>query len=265
MTSPDKDSKMETREGFLEDKVALVTGGGGGIGWGISTELAREGARVAIVDINKGRGEEVLALTEQISPGHHFYQIDIREIGSFDRLLDEIAKDLGAVDILVNNAGINTGHNFLGMTPEAFDEVYGVNVRGHLFLSQAVAKKMIEAKRKGTIVFITSVHQEVVQGCPAYSSSKAALAMLIKEMAVELARYEIRVNGIAPGGIDISGRISDPQLAGKEETVLLGGRNGIPLHIGRTVVMLASEYWTEHITGQIWTVSGGQYLAPKKS
>lgn len=252
----------ERKRGFLEGKVALVTGGGGGIGWGIVTEFAQEGARVGILDIDEKRGREVLGLAEKISHGHHFYQTDIRNIDSFEGLLDKVEANIGTVDILVNNAGVNTNHDFLHMTPEAFDEVLSVNLHGHFFLSQEVVRRMIDAKKKGVVIFISSVHQEVVQGHPHYSASKAALAMLVKEMAVELARYGIRVNGIAPGGIYIDKRVDDPLLADDEPSVILGGKNGIPRDIGRAAVMLTSEHWSRHLTGEILTVSGGQYLLP---
>jgi NAD(P)-dependent dehydrogenase (short-subunit alcohol dehydrogenase family) len=88
------------------------------------------------------------------------------------------------------------------------------------------------------------------------------LVMLIKEMAVELAPDGIRVVGIAPGGIYIDRRIEDPGLANDEPTVLLGGKNGIPRDIGRAAVMLASDYWSRQITGEVLVVSGGQYLHP---
>lgn len=141
----------ERKEGFLKGKVALVTGGGGGIGWGIVTEFAREGAKVGILDIDEKRGQEVLALTEKISHGHRFYQTDIRKIDSFKNLLDKTEREMGKVDILVNNAGVSTSHDFLKMSPEAFDEVFEVNLRGHFFLSQEVAKRMIRAEKKGAI------------------------------------------------------------------------------------------------------------------
>lgn len=86
--------------------------------------------------------------------------------------------------------------------------------------------------------------------------------MLTKEMAVELANFGIRVNGIAPGGIYVNERIEDPLLANDEASVILGGKNGIPRDIGRTAVMLTGEYWARHITGEVLTFSGGQYLLP---
>ncbi|MCG2686041.1 SDR family oxidoreductase [Candidatus Parcubacteria bacterium] len=256
---------MSDHSKCLEGKVALVTGAAGGIGWGICAELAEHGARVLLTDIDKEGGQEVLREISSTSSGHQFYPLDIRNIGAFPELVEKIWGQHGRIDILVNNAGVNTAHGLLDMTPEAWDTVHDTNLRGHFFLSQAVSKRMVESGVPGVILFITSVHQEIVQQHPHYSTSKAGLAMLIKEMAVELAPSGIRVVGIAPGGIDISGRLTDPQRAGQEETVLLGGRNGIPRDIGRAAVMLASNYWSRYITGEILTVSGGQYLSPKKA
>jgi len=253
---------MSNHSKCLEGKIALVTGAGGGIGWGICTELAEHGARVLLTDIDKEGGQEVLKEIPSTSSGHQFYPLDVRDIGAFPKLVGKIWEQHGGIDILVNNAGINTAHSLLDMTPEAWDAVHGTNLRGHFFLSQAVSKRMIESGVPGVILFITSVHQEIVQQHPHYSTSKAGLAMLVKEMAVELAPSGIRVVGIAPGGIDTNQRITDPQQASQEKTVLLGGRNGIPRDIGRAVAMLSSDYWARHITGEILTVSGGQYLLP---
>lgn len=251
-------------EKLFENKNVLITGGGGGLGWGMACEFAKEGAKVALVDIDSQKGEEVLKdYLLKISSGHRFYQQDIRNLSELGELVNRIKSDLGEIDILINNAGVNTGHHFLDMTPEAFDQVLDTNLRAHFFLSQKVAKQMIENKSGGVILFITSVHQEVVGSCPHYSASKAALAMLVREMAVELAPYKIRVVGIAPGGIYIDKRVDNPEEANDEPTVLLGGKNGIPQDIGRAAVSLASNYWSRHITGVVLTVAGGQYLSSK--
>lgn len=253
------------KEKLFENKNVLITGGGGGLGWGIASEFAQEGAKVALADINSQKGEEVLKdYLLKISPGHRFYQQDIRNLPELEELINKVRNDLGRIDVLINNAGVNTGHHFLDMTPEAFDQVLETNLRAHFFLSQKVAKQMIENNNGGVILFITSVHQEVVGSCPHYSASKAALAMLIKEMAVELAPYRIRVAGIAPGGIYIEKRVDKPEEANDEPTVLLGGKNGIPQDIGRAAVSLASDYWSRQVTGVVLTVAGGQYLSPKR-
>lgn len=246
----------------LEGKVALVTGAAGGIGrWGICPVLAELGVRLAITDIDDQRGEELVV---RLGEGRHRrYHLDVRDIGSFPDVLDQVWEDFGRVDILINNAGINLGQNFLDLTSEGWGEVHGTSLRGPIFLSQLVAKRMIEAKLSGVVLFVTSVHQEVCQKNLPYSTSKAALAMAIKEMAVELGPHNIRVVGVAPGGISISEEVTDRSKASRSGTVPLGGRNGIPRDIGNAVAFLVSDL-ASHITGTVLTVSGGQYLDPTK-
>lgn len=245
---------------MLVGKTILITGAGGGIGWGICLECARAGAKVIVTDIDETAGKKVLDDLAKISLGHEFWKLDVRKIEEGKSLIEKIYSRGEKIDVLINNAGVNAGSSFLNMTVDEWDKVYETNIRGHVFLSQLAAKKMVEKKIKGVILFTTSIHQEVVGGCPHYSSSKAALAMLIKEMAAELAEFGIRVNGVAPGGIYVEKHTEDITEASDEPTVLLGGKNGIPRDVGRMMVALASEYWSRHVTGEVVGVNGGQYL-----
>lgn len=247
---------------LLKNKIALVTGGGGGVGWGICKELAEEGAKVTIVDIDEKAGKKVLNEISETGKGHKFYKQDVSIVEDLNKFMQKIYKNDGNIDILINNAGINTPNKFLDMTVENWDKVHDVNLKSHFFLSQNVAKNMIKNKIEGKIIFISSVHQKIVQKRPHYSSSKAAISMLVKEIAIELAPHNIRVNTIAPGGIDISGRVSDPKRAKEDPPVPLRRKSGIPSDIGRAVVFLASDRWSRHITGSTVTVSGGQYIDP---
>ncbi len=245
----------------LGGKVALVTGAAGGIGrWGICPVLAELGTRLAITDINNPRGEELVA---KLGGDHRYYHLDVRDVGSFPDILDQIENDFGQVDILINNAGVNLGQNFLDLTPEGWDEVHDTNLRGPIFLSQLVVKRMIEAKMPGVILFVTSVHQEVCQKHLPYSTSKAALAMAVKEMAIALGPRGIRVVGVAPGGVCIDREVTDRSESSETGTVPLGGRNGVPRDVGNAVAFLVSDL-AAHITGTVLTVSGGQYLEPTK-
>lgn len=248
----------------LEGKVALVTGAAGGIGrWGICPVLAELGVRIAVTDIADQKGADLVAGLNREVSNHRYYHLDTRKVDTFPPLVSQIWKDFGQIDVLINNAGVNLGENFLDLTPEGWDEVHGTNLRGHIFLSQLVAKRMIEAELPGVILFVTSVHQEVCQRHLPYSTSKAALAMAIKEMAIELGLHNIRVVGVAPGGIYIDEEITDRSESSKTGTVPLGGRNGIPRDIGNAVAFLVSDL-AAHITGTVLTVSGGQYLDPTK-
>ncbi|MFH1668103.1 MAG: SDR family oxidoreductase, partial [Candidatus Komeilibacteria bacterium] len=176
----------------------------------------------------------------------------------FDSALKEIFQDVGTVDVLFNNAGINTSRNVLNMTEEDWRKVLDTNLTGHVFLTQKIVQKMIDSGVKGSIIFTSSVHQDI-PSTPHYTASKAAIKALVKAMAIEFATHGIRVNGIAPGGIYITERVEDPDQANNEPSILLGGKNGIPRDIGRVGVVLASDYWSRHITGEVITVSGAQY------
>lgn len=243
---------------YLDNKNVLVTGGGGGIGWGLCLECARQGAKVIVTDVNDEKGKEVLDAVLKISKGHLYYHLDLLDIKSFDSTLNEIFQDVGTVDVLFNNAGINTSRNVLNMTEQDWRKVMDTNLTGHVFLTQRIAQKMIDSGVKGSIIFTSSVHQDI-PSTPHYTASKAAIKALVKAMAIEFAPHGIRVNGIAPGGIYITERVEDPDQANNEPSVLLGGKNGIPRDIGRIGVVLASDYWSRHITGEVVTVSGAQY------
>lgn len=245
---------------FLEKKNVLLTGAAGGIGWGIARECARQGACIALTDIDKHKGEQVLADVLKLSEGHQYFDLDLLKTDDFTNRLSHIEEVIGKIDILFNNAAFTKRGSFLKVDEGAWDRTEATNVKGHMFLSQQVAKRMIKNKKKGSIVFTTSIHQETIQGRPHYSTSKAALKMLVKEMAVELAPHHIRVNGISPGSIDISKRTEDTTMAKKDEEVILGGHKGLPIDIGRTAVFLASDYWSGHITGEVIQVDGGQAI-----
>lgn len=249
---------------YLNGKNILITGGAGGVGWGIAKECAREGAKVVITDINEKKGREVLDEILTISGDHKYYHLDLRETKKFDAILEKIESETGLIDVLFNNAGINTPHFLLNMTEENWDNVQNINLKGHFFLTQKVVKKMIDNKVEGSVIFTSSVHQEI-PSTPHYSTSKASIKILVKQMAGELAHFKIRVNGIAPGGIYISKKVENPEEANDESSVLLGGKNGIPRDIGRIAVVLASDYWSRNITGEVITVSGGQYLRSNTS
>ncbi len=246
---------------YLENKNVLVTGGGGGIGWGICLECARQGARVVVTDVDDELGGETLRDVLEVSAGHVYQHLDLRNPDTFPAVLQEIYSRVGPVHALFNNAGINSPCTGLDITLEQWDKVMGVNLRGHVFLTKLIVSKMVDEGIHGSVIFTSSVHQDI-PSTPHYSASKAALKGLIPALAADFAPYKIRVNGIAPGGVHIQERTENPEDANDEPTVLLGGKNGIPRDIGRMGVVLASEYWSRHVTGEIVTVSGGQYMRP---
>ncbi|MCH7641539.1 SDR family oxidoreductase, partial [Patescibacteria group bacterium] len=155
---------------------------------------------------------------------------------------------------LVNNVGVNAEGGILDTTNQGALRVFNTNLIGPFFLTQRVAKEMVERKIRGSILFTSSVHGKITQLRPAYTATKAALEMLVCDIALELAEYGIRVNAVAPGAIAIRG---EKDKATRH--VPLGYR-GVPQDIANAMVFLASEKGS-YITGQTLTVDGGFSLA----
>jgi NAD(P)-dependent dehydrogenase (short-subunit alcohol dehydrogenase family) len=237
---------------LLAQQIAIITGAAKGIGRGIAVEMAQEGADVVLADID----EEGMNETKRIISAHGrrclSVHTNIQEIEQGRRLVDTVLQQFGKVDILVNNAGVNTSgaRHILEISPEAYDRVLHINLRGPFFLSQYMAQKMIESKTRGSLLFTSSTHARVISMQPAYSASKAALEMFVREAALEMAEYGIRVNAVAPGWIAVRGE------AERTNPFIPLGYTGDPRDIAQAMVFLASRH-ASYITGQILTVDGG--------
>jgi glucose 1-dehydrogenase len=248
----------------LKDKVAIVTGGGTGIGRGISRSLAEAGARVVIAQPTLEKAEN--AADELRAAGHEILplSVDIRSRAMIQELIVKTLERWGQIDILVNNAaatGARFASPFLDFTDELLNKVIDINLKGTFICSQEVARHMVG--RGGAIIHISSVGAYAAQeGATAYCATKAALVGLTKTMALELAPHNIRVNAIAPG--DIQTETSENVINEKKERGLAGnfvrriplGRRGQPAEIGPTAVFLASED-ASYITGETIIVDGG--------
>jgi NAD(P)-dependent dehydrogenase (short-subunit alcohol dehydrogenase family) len=239
---------------LLADQVAIVTGAAKGIGRGIAVELARAGATVVLADVDEVEMDETKRLVSELGRVCLSVHTDVQDTEQGRRLVDVALQQFGAIDILVNNAGINTpgARSTLAISPDSYDSVLQINVRGPFFLSQLVAQTMIERKTQGSILFTSSTHARVVSMQPAYSASKAAIEMLVREMALELADYGIRVNAVAPGWIAIRGETEEERV----NRIVPLGSSGTPEQIAHAMVFLASRY-ASYITGQTLTVDGG--------
>lgn len=241
-------------ERLLEHKVAIVTGAAKGIGRGVAIEMAREGADVVIADIDK---EGSLATGQEIRQFNKSVLVLPTDVGNNqqnDHLVETVVKRFGEIDILVNNAGINTEGGILEITEEGALSVFNTNLIGPFFLTKRVVKEMIARGIKGSILFTSSVHGKITQLHPAYTASKAALEMFVKDIALELAQYGIRVNAIAPGAIAIRGETdrTNPDVP--------LGYSGAPIDIANAMIFLSSDKGS-YITGQTLTVDGGFSLA----
>lgn len=240
---------------LLKDKVAIITGAAHGIGRGIALEMAREGAKIVVADINIEEAQKTANMLKDISSQYLIVPLDLREPKQIDQLVDKVLQHFGRIDILVNNAGINAKDGgILNTEKEHFMEVLNCNLIGPYLLTQRVVSQMVAQKIAGSVIFTSSVHGKIIMLRPAYSISKAGIEMLVKEIALELAPYGIRVNAVAPGAIDIHGE----QNRNNRHVPL--GYSGTPQDVANAMVFLASDKGS-YITGQTITVDGAFSLA----
>jgi len=229
----------------LENKVAIVTGGGSGIGRAIALGLAREGAAVAVTDID-GEKARAVALEIETAGGRAIgMTTDVSQTAAVDAMVEETVQRLGRLDIMVNNAGKYARNFVVDMTDEQWDVVIAVNLRGTFLCSRAALRHMIP-QRSGRIVNTASGRG--IHGSPGgavYGASKAAIINLTHALAQEVARYGITVNAIAPGPTDTpfwrAGR-SDEDI----EAALRSGRVGQPDDFVPTVIFLCSDVGGVH-------------------
>ena len=241
----------------LDSKIAIVTGGGRGIGRGISQRFAQEGAKVIIAQRDRRSGETTCEEIHAVGGSAIFIQTDISSREAVEALVDETVERFGALDILVNNAAI-TGENgpFLEVSQEAWERVVTVNLTGVFMCSQAAARVMARSNG-GSIINISSTNGLVPQPrCCAYGAAKGGLEILTRSMAIDLAQYNIRVNTIAPGPIQT--RLPDNTPPGQTDMTLLG-RNGLPHEVAGAAVFLASAE-SSFITGERIGVDGGTLI-----
>lgn len=244
------------RKKFLEKQVAIITGSGYGIGQGIALEFAREGASVVVNDLDSQRSKFTQKLIQEHGGEVISIDGDITQEKIRQALTGGAIKKFGGLDILVNNVGIGSDKPFLKSTPGEWEKIWETNFLAGTLLTRDAAQQMIASGRKGKIIFITSVHQERIFGSPTYSTTKAALKMLVEELGAELAPHGIRVNGIAPGWIDTSREATLKHKPGSYDSAPLG-RAGLPEEVGRAAVFLASDFWSSYITATTILVDGG--------
>ena len=230
----------------LENKVAIITGGTKGIGYGIAEEYLKEGAKITICSRNAQEG--VKAAKELGKLGEVLYlQADVSSIKDNQMLVDETVKKYGRLDIFVANAGINDPDktHYLHITEEQYDRILGVNLKGLFFGGQLAARQMVKQGQGGAIVNISSVNAYLAldsQMC--YTTSKGGVSQLTKVQAVALTPYDIKVNAICPGPIEseLMRRVgSDEQLFNTVISRTPIGRIGTPNECGRLAVFLACD------------------------
>ena len=247
--------------GRLAGKVAIVTGSGSGIGKSIAIRLASEGASL-VVDYRNHieQAQDTKSKVEAAGGKAILVQADVSILIDTQNLVDQAYKQLGRCDILVNNAGIEKEAAFWDVTEADYDAVLNVNLKGAFFLTQAFVQRLLNAKRPGRIVNISSVHEDMVfPNFSTYCASKGGIRMLMRDLAVELGPLGITVNNIAPGAI--STPINKSLLADKPKLdALLAniplGRLGTTDDVAALTAFLASEE-AAYITGSTYVIDGG--------
>jgi len=245
----------------LKDRATIVTGGASGIGRAIAEACAREGARVAVVDLNGDGARETVAAIEKAGGAAAAWRVDITDVAAVDRMTDEVAARWGGVHVLVNCAGWDTPMPFVDTTPEFWDKILAINLKGPIACMRAALRVMI-TQESGKIVTIASDAGRVGStGEAVYSAAKGGLIAMTKTVAREVARYRINVNCICPGPSDTplfrnEFAAASPKLAESLKRVIPWGRLGVPDDVAPAVVFLASDD-AGFITGQTLSVSGG--------
>jgi NAD(P)-dependent dehydrogenase (short-subunit alcohol dehydrogenase family) len=253
----------------LKGRVAIITGGGRGIGEAICLAFAREGTNVVVSDVDFENAKSVSEKIRAMGPKSIPMKTDVSRLEEARKLVELTINELGKLDILVNNAGISPKKEGGGpaMTweigPEEWDQVMGVNLKGTLFCSQEAIRHML-SKKAGAIVNIASIagkapFEPMATGAH-YDASKAAIINLTQRLASEVAEYGIRINAVAPG------RIATPmaKFASKEwNQAMLArtpmGRFGTPEEIANGCVFLASDA-ASFITGETVNINGGWFM-----
>ena len=275
----------------LGGKSAIVTGGAAGIGLGIALRLTEAGANVLIGDIDETASQLAVRQLGERRGRARAMRADVTDPACGADLAARCVEEFGSVDILVNNTGIYPIARFVDMAPEVFDRIIDVNLRGLMFTSQGVARRMVHQGAGGVIINIASIDGSHASfpGLGAYSASKAAVIQVTKNMALELGPHRIRVVSIAPGGIITpsglkagrelllasraeaargDGRTTPPGEVTAEERAAIDrattariplGRTGTPDDIGMVAVFLASA-GAGYVTGETVFVEGGILL-----
>lgn len=243
----------------FKNKTAIVTGAGQGIGFEICISLAKEGANVILNDVNQTLADEAAGhIIKQTGSNCISLAGDSGDISFIQKMVNTAVSQFGSLDIAIANAGITLYGDFFTYAPESFYRVMQVNLAGTFFLAQAAANQMKQQERGGSLLFTSSVtgHQ-AHKNLGAYGMSKAALEMLAKNLVIELSKYKINVNTIAPGATVTKRTLEeDTNYESTWSKITPMGRPATVTDIADAALFLVSDK-ARHITGQSLIVDGG--------
>ena len=245
----------------IENKIALITGSSGGIGQAIAIRYAQEGADVVInYSRNPGGAEDALRQIESFGRKGLIVQADLSKTEDVKRLVQTSIDHFGRLDILINNAGVESNAPFWEVKEEDYDRVLNVNLKGVFFTTQAFVKHLMDTKRRGKIINISSVHEELpFPHFAAYCASKGGVKMLTRNLSIELGPLGITINSIAPGAIETpinTKLLNDPKKLDALLSQIPMGRLGQTSDVAGLAVFLASAE-SDYVTGSTYFVDGG--------
>ena len=246
---------------MLEDATAVITGAARGIGREIALRLARDGAAVAVVDVDESAARETAAEIEALGVAAHPFACDVGDYAAVAALGEAVRGTFDRVDILVNNAGITRDGLVMRMKPQDWETVLRVNLTGAFNFCRVFGPGMLRARR-GSIVNIASVVGQMGNAGQAnYAASKAGLIGLTKSLAREFAPRGVRVNAVAPGFIRtaMTDRLGEDVQASMRSMIPLG-RFGEPADVADIVWFLVSDL-SRYVTGQVINCDGGMVMA----
>jgi glucose 1-dehydrogenase len=243
------------------NQTVLITGAGRGIGRAIAVKFGQEAANVIVNDLHDDENaQETMNQVRATGAKAVFLQADISKVENGQALMKQAVAAFGGLDILINNAGVEIHAPFWEVTEQQYDIVMNVNLKGMFFLTQAFVQYVKENKRSAVIVNNSSVHEELpFPNFAAYCASKGALQMVMRNLAVELAPLNIRINNVAPGAIKTpinADLLSKPELISAVQNNISLRRFGEPEDVANVMAFLASDD-AKYVTGSTYYVDGG--------